>query len=305
MKKPISWLLKALTAAMAVIVGTSFGATRSIGEDRSLSQIAVGLGNFQFADTGNSPIRVWYYRPQALRADSPVVFVMHGVHRDAQRYCKDWTPYAQQRNFLLVCPEFDAGNYSTKAYQCGNVCDESDNPIPESRWTFTTIERLFDYVRASAGNTSRSYYIYGHSAGGQFVHRFVLFMPNARYERAIAANPGWYTMPVNSGHSFPYALRHTELSQERLSRSLGRDFVLLLGSEDVDAEDPNLRKTAAAEEQGATRLERGKNFFQAAQSEARRLGARFNWRLRTVPGAQHSDAQMAQVAAEVLFAKSN
>src|SRR5271155_4121645 len=43
--------------------------------------------------------------------------------------------------------------------------------------------------------TSKTYYLYGHSAGGQFAHRLVLFMPNARYQRVVAANPGYYTMP--------------------------------------------------------------------------------------------------------------
>ncbi len=62
-------------------------------------------------------------RPQKLNQDSPIVFVKHGVNRDAQRYLNDWIPYAEQYNFLLVCSEFDVACFSTSAYQCGNMFD--------------------------------------------------------------------------------------------------------------------------------------------------------------------------------------
>jgi methyltransferase (TIGR00027 family) len=40
---------------------------------------------------------------------------------------------------------------------------------------------------ALVGNKNPSYFIYGHSEGGQFVHRLVLFLPDARFARAVAA----------------------------------------------------------------------------------------------------------------------
>jgi pimeloyl-ACP methyl ester carboxylesterase len=301
--KKSAWLhtvIFSLLCSGTIAVGQTFA------QAGSHPQITNGSSSFQFTDEkGNTDktIRVCFFRPQTLTTNSPIVFVMHGVNRDAQRYCNDWAPYARKYNFLLVCPEFDAANFPSQAYQRGNMFDQSKRAIPEAKWTFTTIENLFDYVKTLTANSSKSYYIYGHSAGGQFVHRFALFMPNARYERAVAANPGWYTMPNYSGHKFPYGLRDSNLSERNLKTSFGRNFFLLLGEDDVNSQDPELKQTRDAEEQGATRFARGQNYFREAQSEATALGVQLRWQLQVVPSAHHSDAQMAQAAAAAFFAK--
>ena len=39
-------------------------------------------------------------------------------------------------------------------------------------------------------------YLWGHSAGGQFVHRALATQDSAQFEAAGAGNAGWYTMPT-------------------------------------------------------------------------------------------------------------
>jgi poly(3-hydroxybutyrate) depolymerase len=266
-------------------------------------ELARGAGQFQFVDDqGNRdrPITVWTYVPKDLRDDSPVVFVMHGVHRNGQGYRDNWVDHARKMKFLLVVPEFSEKDYPGDTYATGNMLDKAGNPIDPAKWAFTAIERLFDRVKAMSGNKSKTYFIYGHSAGGQFVHRFMLFMPNARYQRAIAANPGYYTLPALTIR-FPYGLAGTVATEASLSKVLSRDFVLLLGEKDIDPNDPNMRKTPEANAQGKNRFQRGHYFFQQAKDEAARLNAVFSWRLGTVPDAAHSDKQMSEAAAKELF----
>jgi poly(3-hydroxybutyrate) depolymerase len=208
---------------------------------------------------------------------------------------------ADKGNFLVVCPQFLEKDYPTRAYQWGNMFDDANKPIPRDKWTFAAIEHLFDEIKQMTDNNSEKYCIFGHSAGGQFVHRFVLFMPNARYKRAIAANPGWYTMPDYDGHKFPYGLRNSGLSPDDLKKSLSKNFVLMLGENDIDANDPELNKGKLAEEQGATRFDRGQNYFKAAQTTATAFGANMQWLLRPVPKAHHSDREMGVAAAPILF----
>ncbi|MDB6119399.1 MAG: hypothetical protein JWO08_3180 [Verrucomicrobiaceae bacterium] len=266
-------------------------------------EIHPGTGDFEFTKKqGNrhKPIKVWYYSPAAVEAHTPIVFVMHGVGRNGEGYRDAWVEAAKKRNFLLICPEFTDKDYPTSAYQLGNVLDRSGRVVAKEKWTYSTVEDLFDLVKKLIGSKESHYRIYGHSAGAQFVHRLVLLLPEARYSRAIAANPGWYTMPAFS-IPFPYGLANVGVRSDDLSKPLGRDFVLLLGEADTNEADENLRKTPEAEAQGKTRFERGQRFYEAAQKAAADLKVPFAWKLKTVPGVGHSNPQMAPAAAAVFF----
>jgi len=50
--------------------------------------------------------------------------------------------------------------------------------------------------------------MFGHSAGAQFVHRYITFMPQGHLRAAVAANSGWYTLPDQT-LKLPYGLKHT------------------------------------------------------------------------------------------------
>ena len=72
-------------------------------------QLEPGAGSFVFRDPfGNKdkPITVWYYMPENVDADVPVVFVMHGVRRNGQEYRDSWVKYAETEKFLLLVPEY-------------------------------------------------------------------------------------------------------------------------------------------------------------------------------------------------------
>lgn len=267
--------------------------------------IAVGEGAFEFAPDAGRPqhkLKVWTCRPAGFGPDSPLVLVMHGVKRDGKGYRDAWTPHSWAGGFLLVVPEFPQADYPEEAYQLGNLRDRAGKPLPAEQWTFAAIERLFDHVTGLTGSRAEKYYLYGHAAGGQFVHRFVLFMAQACYAWAIAANPGYYTFPTQDA-AYLYGLTGTPGAGQLAPATFGRDFVLLLGAEDTNRDDPDLRKTPQTDAQGLTRFERGQNYFRAATAAARAAQAPFHWRQVTVPGVGHSNAKMAPAAARELFAR--
>jgi len=269
---------------------------------------------FEAADRGE--ITVWYYKPSTLELNSQIVFVMPGIEQNGEAYLNDWADSAEQYNFLLIVPQFfgDVTSLSLHEqvliYNKGNVFDDLGSRIAKDLWSFSAIENLFDYVKQNTGNINEQYHIYGHSAGGQFVHRLVLFLPEARYGRAIAANPGWYTMPIRAEnrddgekfdryYDYPYGLGHSEIKSDQLQSSFSRDFLLMLGDQDIKKPINDSQKANA---QGENRFERGQNFYKQAQKTAQQKGFELKWNQTIVIGAGHNDAEMLQAAAPALFA---
>lgn len=293
---------------------------------RAFVGLAPGSGSFEFRDEGNAdrPLTVYYHLPAGDAARMPIVFVMHGVYRNGGYYCKSWTGLSDSYRFILVCPEFSERFYPnglrySEGFMFDHAMDDAGHPIsvdalhanlrPRERWDFAAIEHLFDRVKALTGNGSAAYYLYGHSAGGQFVQRFVLFMPDARYARAVAAEPGWYTMPIGRGDyadlepRFPYGMLGTRINKPELRGPFGREVVFLVGERDVDRNDENLYKTPAADAEGPERLSRARRFIRVCSEVARNMGYALAWRLVTVPGVAHDNTRLAPIAARLFFGR--
>ena len=187
--------------------------------DRARS-IPTGAACFVFVDPqGNAdrPITVYTYRPQRYRANDPILFVMHGFLRNGREYRDQWIAQAERFGVLLIVPEFSLKHYPNGGmYNRGNMFDDQGKPVDRSKWTFSAVEHLFDRVKEMIGGANPTYYLYGHSAGSQFVHRLLIFRPDARIEKAVAANAGWYTMPID--RAFPYGLKQSGLSPDELRR---------------------------------------------------------------------------------------
>lgn len=264
------------------------------------ARLAAGSGSFGFAfESGGAArkITVWYHRPAEATADAPIVFVLHGQGRNASTYRKYWIPFAERQRFVLLVPEFSRDEFPGELeYNLGHTSTAEGTPLPEAQWSFNAIEQIFDRVRAANGFRQAAYDIYGHSAGGQFVHRLVMFMPQARFRVAVAANSGWYCMPDRS-IAAPYGLGGSGLGAERLAQAFSRRLIVLLGDADIDPEHRALRRTPEANAQGAHRFARGHAFYQQAQRAAAELGVPLAWKLEVAPGVAHSNARMAPHAA--------
>jgi poly(3-hydroxybutyrate) depolymerase len=258
--------------------------------------IAVGTGRFQIQLHGvqpNKSITVWSFRPRSLAADSPVLIVLPGAARNGEGYRAQWRKYADNAAALLLVPEFSEEQFPGGAYSAPKLSGAGTAP-------YSTIEALFDQAVQSMQLSAREYLLYGHSAGAQFAHRLVLFNPQARAKIIVAANAGWYLMP-DFTVAYPYGLKNSGIDAAQLKTALAKHLIVLLGEKDTDPNHPALNRGAGAMRQGRQRLERGENFFQAARSAAASLATPFNWQLKTVPNAAHSDSAMAAPAAALLF----
>lgn len=285
-------------AMMETLLGEPAGGEVSAA---TASGLAAGDGTFRFDGWAGPPLTVWYHLPATVSADTPVLFVMHGVKRDADRYRNEWASVAEKRGLILVVPGFDTGHFpEVRSYNLGNVFDENGQPVPTERWSFSAIEPLFDAVREMTGTRVDHYGLYGHSAGAQFVHRYLMFMPDVRVGRAVAANAGWYTMP-DWNVAFPYGLGGSGVTEPALRAALQRPLAVLLGTADNDPDHPDLRRTPEAMKQGPHRLTRGEAFIAAAARAADEAKVPLTWQLERVDGVAHDNAGMAAHAAAWLY----
>jgi len=263
-------------------------------------RLSRGDGRFTFDGWAGPPIRVWTHVPPRAGADTPIVIVMHGRGRDADRYRDEWKGLAASRGFILAVPEFDDRRFpGANAYNHGWFRETDGTPRPRAQWSFSAIEPLFDEIKRRSGSTVERYALYGHSAGAQFVHRFILFTPEARYHAAVTANAGSYAFP-RLDIDYPFGLRGTPVDEAGLKAALGKPVVVLLGTADIDPRHPSLPRGPNADAQGPHRLARGHAFHAAGRRTAGDMGVPFGWVVRQAPGIGHENGRMATVAAPLL-----
>jgi pimeloyl-ACP methyl ester carboxylesterase len=290
---------KSWRCVLGIILLSGFIAPAGMQSSDKQELLHAPIGSFVFdASLGNPspPIAVWYYRPERIEPLTRVVFLMHGSSRTGREARDLGAVYGKKHAFILLAPEFSEKDYPGDAYAFGNMLGPDAKLLSQSVWSFTTIERLFDLVRKRLELTIDTYDILGHSAGGQFIHRMVLFAPDVRFRRAVASSPGRYALPKMS-ERFPYGFRGTSLDSSILARAFSRDFVLVLGDRDTD---DRVREPEAMS-QGGNRFARGLRFFATATEQANVLKVPLAWRLRIVYGVDHSPRAAVQAGFEELL----
>jgi len=274
-----------------------------------------------------APMKVLAYFPKSVDTGKPtdVLFVMHGVKRDAEAEFRRIIPLGSSRNthsllpethnFVLLIPEFSNVLFPHRnAYNFGGMFEDEDpaRPRARERWAFSAIESIFHAVESAAKLRTSGFHLFGHSAGAQFVHRYVAFANSSaracgaacphRLVRAIAANAGSYTLP--SFHErFPFGFGGLEarVSAHDLAAFVSAPLTVLLGELDTDPQHKHLPQDEAANRQGAHRVARGDHFFHSGQTCAATIGVPFGWTRHIVPGIGHSGTRMLQAHVKHLF----
>ena len=226
--------------------------------------------------------------------------VMHGRRRNGEDYRDYFAAESERHGFLLIAPEFPESQYPhPHGYNYGDMIDASGAMRPRDQWLFPVLESVFRDACQRMGFACERFFLFGHSAGSQLVHRLATFGWLDCIERAVTANAGSYTMPVR-GERFPFGVDGVAVADDDLRKLFSRPLVVLLGDQDTDVSDPDLPREAEALRQGPHRFARGRRYFETAQHEAARLGVALAWRLATAPGVAHSGRNMAPFAVREL-----
>lgn len=247
---------------------------------------------FKAIDSTGPQMRVFYYVPEKAHSLSPVLMVFHGNGRDAEYSRNQLMSIANKKSIILVVPEFsDALFPGSNEYQLGGMFEDGEDAKlaelrSEEKWAFALIDRIFNHFTQSISSEVKYYDVFGHSAGAQFVHRFVMFVPQSKIRKAVSAASGWYTLPTET-RDFPYGLGQTNLKEIRLDDVFSKSMLISVGSKDTDPKSSALRHTALADEQGNNRVERAQFFYQSCQQVASKNQFQLNWSFHLNAGVEH------------------
>lgn len=275
---------------------------------RAASALPTGEGKFTYKDYppfADRPVDVHYYIPASGDVRRmPIVFVFEGTDRGYTYLLKAWKQEAEKHKFMVFIPHFDLGRFPLSDYQEVGIIDKKNHTIrPAEKQTPALIDKIFEYVRQSWGSERKGYMIYGHSAGGQFVQRFMLFHDSPYVEKAIIGSPGWYTFP-DASQNFPYGVRNIPyVTPETIKKYLAKPIILQLATGDTIRES-YLRKTPEAEAQGCNRYERGNQFYQYLHRIASEHNWPCNWQKIEEQGIGHHSTGMGRLAVPVMLEDS-
>ena len=280
-------------------------------ESQVSNSLISGSGSFIFSSYPpfqDLPINVFYHVPENPNTQMPILFVLHGSGRNADEYRNALINKSEMMRFIVIAPEFSNSDFpGGDAYNLANIFSDGDAPSSstlnsESEWTISVIDPLFEFIKEMTDNKTPSFDLFGHSAGAQVAHRYLLFKQNGKVNRVISSAAGWYTIP-DINIRFPYGLSEGpfEFSNFVLEELFYKKLYILIGTNDNDPDYPGLRHTNEAEIQGAHRLERAAFFYNVSMNIANELNTPFNWQYQIVPNVGHQYVLMSQVAVELLY----
>ena len=241
---------------------------------------------------GDDRISVFAYRPSHCR-EPGLFLVFHGKGRKAEKMRERARPLADEACLAVIAPLFDKKAFPTWRYNRGGVVRKG-RLQPEEQWTGYKVEELVAWGRAWLGDDDAPYYLFGHSAGGQFLSRMAAYTPPADAERIVIANPSVHVLPSTS-EAAPYGFAqivNRRDSKARLEAYLSLPITLYAGSDDVG--EKNLVTSDAAMRQGVNRFERALFVYEIARALADAEGWPFGWRLVIAEGVGHSSRKMLQ-----------
>ncbi len=138
-----------------------------------------------------------------------LLVLVHGTPVDgetavstAHYYLNNWRDFADKHQFMLIAPAFDQTNYSSKDGEqaLGGYRGLLGRKMGADQFVLNIIET----IRQAKIVDEDQFYLYGHSAGGQFTARFIMQHPE-RIKGAIISAPATYPQPTET-ISWPYGL---------------------------------------------------------------------------------------------------
>ena len=251
-----------------------------------------------FAYWDKPDVEIFYITPDQINKDTKVIFVMHGNSRNAEDYLSAWIPHVLNKNVIVAAPQFTKTDFRyffllEMAESSGKINNNKNEYINNS------ISLFFNYMKSKFSLSTQTYSMFGHSAGAQFTHRYMLLSKDQRISNAVIANAGWYTFTTND--EFPYGIKNSpiNISNEQIKWFMSNKVNLLIGSEDIGSKSVNSSKGAKL--QGITRVDRANSYFNSLITSAEDKNYALRWNYKVLYNVDHDFKKVTPFAANILL----
>lgn len=322
----------ALVGLLVATMGSASARILELAVSDATPAPALAVNDFALTRSGVTYVVPYWSNGTLAGADTTVLNVVLTVHGDSRnaddygRYTADAAALAGKgATTVVVAPWFAAAADAPRGNQLYWTSDgwkQGDSSVATGRaWTtssFSVMDAMVTQAHRAFPNAKIT--VAGHSAGGQFVQRYMAFAGQTYVTRYVPMNPGSYLYfdPMRWSGSTRRALTSSE--QKACSRWNNYKYGLakrtgqaatrtdsqaraayaaapasyLLGELDTEI-DSSLDTSCSANWEGANRLVRGRNFF-AALPQSLGTGAVGSHSLVTVPGVAHLGGSMIRSA---------
>ena len=255
------------------------------------------------------------YAPLSMSQNPDLLVLIHGtpagtwsVEETAKYYIDHWINFAEQEGIVLIAPSFNQEDFSSRK---GELEDKMTGyrglfgrEIGADEWVL----RIVDAYQQAFGETNEKFWLYGHSAGGQFVGRFLVTHPE-RVEKAVITAAVTYPQP-NPEVAWPYGMGglHTQIEWDE-STIRQEDVVpdpqkwleatqipltVLVGLNDVTEQ---LQRPG---QKGANRVVIARNWVEDMKSFAQENGLECNYEYHFIAGKGHSMYGLVEFSQEAM-----
>ena len=251
--------------------------------------------------SGTGEPHYFLYVPQSAGSHPSLFVTVHGISRNARQHASLFAPLAERYGVVVVAPLFPAheyGDYQRLGRRGG--AQRADRAL----------EAIVEEVGRLTGARTERFFLFGYSGGGQFAHRFAMAYPQ-RVEAYAVGAAGWYTFPDPNlryprGVETRRCLPDVQMSPDRF---LTVPAAVIVGERDTRAGSALRKTTRVSEQQGRSRLERGRRWVEAMRRTAREAGLVSSFDFVEMPRCGHSFKRcmqrggMGEIVFERLFAR--
>jgi len=228
----------------------------------------------------DEPAQRYYLYVSESAGDAPRMLVtVHGISRNAREHIHAFEAVAERHGVVLVAPLFDKDHFPD-FQRLGRVGKGARADL--------ALRRIVADAGRLTGAQSERFYLYGHSGGAQFTHRYAMAHPEDVIRYAVSA-AGWYTLP-DPGLKYPEGVRlDGQLPGVTidLTKFLRIPVCILVGERDR-VRDHSLNRSRSIDTRlGKTRLERAKAWVEAMTAAARRRNINIFYPLFLLPTVGH------------------